>query len=233
MSMLYLWTSLFFLTHFLPIPLFLTSQSRRNPCRRKASVPFCLHCLQGALGLAGHLDMPMELLALDCPSCGQEIPQQAASGKHYVLSTATLLKDKWNTGAGRENNDCWEKASGLFVSDGISSEHVLWEEHSKNLDVLFLQLLLYQKKNGSWFVASYSCKRRNLPHTSKCGQPQDPNEEGPQGQLWAWPGHTEQAPAQEEENKQHQHPNPDPTQLPLRPSIIGLVSVQCSQEVRN
>lgn len=82
-------------------------------------------------------------------------------------------------------------------------------------------------------ICSYSCKRRNLPHTNKCGQPQDPNEEGPQGQLWAWPGHTEQAPAQEEENNQHQHPNPDPTQLPLRPSIIGLVSVQCSQEVRN
>lgn len=140
-----------FLTHFLPIPLFLTSQSRRNPCRRKASVPFCL---QGASGLAGYLDMPMKLLALDCPSCGQEIPQQAASGKHYVLSTATLLKEKWNTGAGRENNDCWEKASGLFVSDNISSEHVLWEEHGKNLDVLFLQLLLYQKKSSSWFVAT-------------------------------------------------------------------------------
>lgn len=66
----------------------------------------------------------------------------------------------------------------------------------------------------------------------KFGQPQDPNEEGPQGQLWAWPEDTEQTPAQEEENK-YQHSNPDPTQLPLRPNIIGLASVQCSQEVGN
>lgn len=48
---------------------------KEKSLQKKASVPFCLHHLQGALVLVGYLDMPMELSALECPSCGQEIPR--------------------------------------------------------------------------------------------------------------------------------------------------------------